>query len=331
MPGLEPGTARGTISDRMNGKIDEAGTPKNKVVEAMIKRGDGSKKLATKDVLQDAEEKSQHNSRGRGRSEAEKRASYDKYRKNKLIALDAERRNKQYLVLYPASDVDTNKNRFYNMGGNSAIIYVHEIAPRLKRKAKLRRDLDPCKESERFHSGICSIMDMAGLEERLKSIGVEKVDMKGELVYFKLAREYPRDEIRGMLRVEQEKLNNLNKLLYSEVLLPKMHNNILELKRVIPIKVKNMHKSYRDVIGMEIIKVLMEMVRIYTYMTHGDLSAREALPKIVRECDMMLATISIMNELRVWEVDACVKAGETVVGVRQMAKEELAKIEAKKG
>ena len=134
-----------------------------------------------------------------------------------------------------------------------------------------------------------------------------------------------------MLRVEQEKLNNLNKLLYSEVLLPKMHNSILELKRVIPIKVKNMHKSYRDVIGMEMIKVLMEMVRIYTYMTHGDLSTREALPKIVRECDMMLATISIMNELRVWEVDACVRIGEIVVGIRQMAKGELAKIEVKEG
>lgn len=268
----------------------------------------------------------EYNSRGRGRSEAKKRESYDRYRKNKLMVLDAERRNRQFLVLYPASDADTNENRFYNMGGNSAVIYVHEIAPRLRRKAKLRRDMDICKESEKFHSGICSIMDLVGLEERLKTIGVKRVKSKGELVFFKLAREYSQDEIKGMLRLEQKKLDDLNKLLYADVLYPKMHRGILELKRIIPMRVKDMHKIYRDVVGMDMMQSLMALVKNYGKMARGHMKPEVAMLEMQLECDELLSGISMMNELRVWDVDVCAKIGEIVVRLTGMLDEELCKI-----
>ena len=98
----------------------------------------------------------EHNSRGRGRSEAEKRESYARYRANKKLAMQLETRNTRYLILFPASDADTNAEKFYNMAGNSAIIYCHEIGPRLKRKPVLRRDMDL--GPDRFHSGVCSVV-----------------------------------------------------------------------------------------------------------------------------------------------------------------------------
>lgn len=66
----------------------------------------------------------EHNSRGRGRSEAEKRESYARYRANKKKAMELEERNTRHLILFPASDADTNAEKFYNMGGNSAIILL---------------------------------------------------------------------------------------------------------------------------------------------------------------------------------------------------------------
>ena len=72
-----------------------------------------------------AELHSEHNSRGRGRSPAEIRASYAEYYAVKKKVIDLESRNYSHLVLFPASDKDTNKKKFYNMGGNSAIIYVY--------------------------------------------------------------------------------------------------------------------------------------------------------------------------------------------------------------
>ena len=186
----------------------------------------------------------EHNSRGRGRSEAEKRESYARYRANKKKAMELEERNTRHLILFPASDVDTNAEKFYNMGGNSAIIYCHELGPRLKRNPVLRRDMDL--GPDRFHSGVCSISNLESLTQRLAEIGVKRRPDYGELVIFKLAREYPKDEIREMLKQEQVRLDNLNKLLYAEVLFPDIHRQMIELKRMVPAKVKNMDKTYRE-------------------------------------------------------------------------------------
>ena len=258
----------------------------------------------------------EHNSRGRGRSEAEKRESYARYRANKKLAMQLETRNTRYLILFPASDADTNAEKFYNMAGNSAIIYCHEIGPRLKRKPVLRRDMDL--GPDRSHSGICSISNLAALEQRLAEIGVKRRDNHGDLVIFKLAREYPKDEIREMLKQEQVRLDALNKLIYSEVLFPDIHRQIIELKRLVPAKVKNMDKTYRDVIGIRIMEPLMEVVRSYSEMTHGDTEVKVAAEKMMRELDMMLAEVSMLNELKLWEVSTCTRVASAAVTIRQL-------------
>lgn len=282
-------------------------------------------KKEVREVLRD-----EPKSRGRGRSEEEKRKSYAKYRKIKKKAIELEARNKEYLVLYPASDIDTNKKKFFNMGGNSAIIYVHEIAPRIKRKATLRHDMDSCNDNEKFHSGICSIADLDGLEKKLNGIGIKRVKSDSGLLFFKLPREYSKDEIKGMLKLEQKRLDNLNKLLYSEVLYPDVHRQILDLKKIIPVKIKNMNKVYRDVIGMEMIKSLMVLVKNYTQMTHGDLDEKIAAKEMVQACDIILAEISIFNELKLWDIEACSRVGSITVGLSQLLKGKILNKEDKK-
>lgn len=245
----------------------------------------------------------QHNSRGRGRSETEKRASYAKYRENKKKVLDLETRNKQHLILYPASDADVKEEKFYNMGGISAIIYCHEIGPRIKRKPVLRRDMD--NGVDKFHSGICSVSNLEKLTEKLAEIGIKRQKDFGDIVIFKLSRAYEKDEIKEMLKSEQAKLDSLNKLIYSKVLYPDIHRQLIELKRIIPAKVKNMDKTYREVVGMKMIDSMLELLRSYSQMAHGDLEPKRAGEIMMLELDMILEEISIFNELKLWEVSAC--------------------------
>ena len=255
-------------------------------------------------------------SRGRGRSEAERKQAYAKYRANKKTAIELEAKNKRYLILYPASDADVKKEKFYTMGGISAIIYCHEIGPRIKRKPVLRRDMDNM--TEKFHSGVCSIANLNSLTEKLAQIGIKAPTALGDLVIFKLNREYSKDEIKEMLKAEQAKLDSLNKLLYAKVLYPDIHRQIIELKRIIPAKVKNMDKTYREIIGMRMLDSLMELVRYYSLMTHDGADPKKVADKMMLSLGMILEEVSILNELKLWEVSSCIRVASIDVTLRQL-------------
>lgn len=247
------------------------------------------------------------NRRGRGRTAGEKREAYNKYYAMKKKVIELEERNKRYLVLWPASDADVNENTFYNMGGTSAIIYVHEIAPRLKRKATLRRDMEH--GEARFHSGICSVRDIDKLTELLKTLNIERLERKIDdgLIYYKLGRDYEKTEIKEMLRLEQNRLDELNRLLYSQVLHPEIHKYIIEIKRLIPAKVKNMDKGYRDLFGPQIVDNVMKLIHTYSMMAHGDLDEKEAAHMLMKYLDMLQVDVSMINELKLWEVSSCAR------------------------
>lgn len=267
----------------------------------------------------------EHNSRGRGRSPAEIRESYARYYEMKKKVAELEMRNFQHLVLWPASDKDTNEKRFYNMGGHSAVIYVYEIAPRLKRKAHLRIDMD--NGETKFKTGICSILEVESLEKALKEIGIKRLTKiaKGyeDCIIFKLAREYSKAEIKEMMRQEQRNMDQLNKVLFSKVVYPDIHKQILELKKMVPAKVKNMDKTYRVIVGMKMIDTLFDIVRLYSEMAHGDRDEYEAAVQINREADMLLAEISIMTELKLWDLSISLRLGDVTVGLKKLLKAKI--------
>lgn len=268
-------------------------------------------------------EPSRPNHRGRGRTPAEQREQYAQYRAIKKRAQKFERTNHQYLVLFPASDININKeNKFYNMGWNSAIIYCYEIGPRIKRSPALRHDMDNGNHEDKSHSGVCSIASLEKLTEKLATIGIQRIKManEDELVFFKLSRRYEASEIREMLKSEQQRLNSLNQLLYAKVLYPDVHRQILELKRIIPAKVKNMDRIYREIIGIRIIDSLMELVNTYTQMAHGDIDEKLGAERMLLELDIMLGEISVFNELKLWEVSACSRVGAVIIGLHQLLK-----------
>lgn len=263
----------------------------------------------------------EHNSRGRGRSPAERKKDYKRYNEVKKKIVELEASNVDSLYLFPASDHKTNKKKFYILGGASAIIYAHEIGPRIGKHPVLRRDMD--NGTEKLHSGICSVQDLKGLEEKLSKIGIKQIappEGYEELIVFRLNRRYEQKELKNMLKAEQEDIEKLNKVLYANVLYPDVHKLVLDLKRVVPRKVKNMDKTYREVVGMKMIDTLEDIIEAYSQMTHGDIDELSGAETMLKGLSKMYAQTSLMNELEVWDVSSCARVGDIIAGIRKTLK-----------
>lgn len=262
---------------------------------------------------------------GRGRTAVEKREDYRRYYEMKKKIIEFEEKNTRYIVLWPASDAKVRgEDKFYNMGGTSAVIYIHELCPRINRKATLRRDMEH--GDARFAMGICSVRNIAKLTELLAEIGIKRDedmtigDDENDLIFYKLNREYGRTEVKEMLKQEQDRLDEVNRLLYSEVLFPDIHKRILELKKIIPTKLKNMDKGYRSLVADPIMMELMNLTHLYSMMAHGDLELLDAAEKMRIEVDKLQADVSMLNELRVWEVSTCARVAISLGEIKRLIK-----------
>ena len=81
-----------------------------------------------------------------------------------------------------------------------------------------------------------------------------------------------------------------------------------------------MDKTYRTIVGKPMIDSLMVLIRAYSQMAHGDIDEFEAGQTMAMEADMILAEISMMNELKLWEVSTCMRVAEITVGLKQLVK-----------
>lgn len=288
----------------------------------------GKKEIPANPTAKQAKEilNEKRNSRGRGRSAWEKRASYANYRRIKRDVVEMEDKNFDRLILFPASDFDTNEKKFYKMGGNSAVIYVHELAPRLGRKnVALHTDLDSCGDDEKFPSGVCSVLDIENLEKKLAKIDVERVRTNGPLIIFKLNREYSKSELKAMRKLEQKRLDDLNKIIFAEVLYPDIHKLIINLERLIPSKVKNMPSAFRETIGVRTLDTVFDMIEVYVAMTHGEIPPVEAGEQLNRYCIKLLTALSIIEQQKIWDVISLARIADTVKGIKQLVRGKILK------
>lgn len=253
------------------------------------------------------------NHRGRGRTPAEKRKSYAEYNKRKKVVIEAEKRNFEHLVLFLASDGDNpeKKTKFYNMGGNSALIYVQEIAPRIGRKnATLHPDFDngDCK----FAGGVTSIGNLEVLTEKLKEIGIKKLEKSSNdlIVYFKLPRKYTKDEIKTLEKEREKEIKDMNKILYSTVVYPDIHRQVLTLKKTTYHKVIKINRVDREILQDRILDPVFEIADQYTMMAHGDAEELECAKKMVRAVDILMDRILLMGDLQIWDVATCARIGK---------------------
>ena len=99
-----------------------------------------------------------------------------------------------------------------------------------------------------------------------------------------------------------------------------MHKLILELKRVIPPKVKNINREYREMFGADMIRPMRDLSLTYLRMTEGDVLPEEGAKAMLLDLSAILDTISLFNELRLWDVVTCIRISQIVIALRQAIK-----------
>ncbi|MDO4508147.1 MAG: hypothetical protein Q4B65_02055 [Candidatus Saccharibacteria bacterium] len=262
-------------------------------------------------------------------STVENRDRYRKYRATKKRVFELEAVNRKHLYFFPASDFETNKKKFYIVGGASAIILTQELAPRMKIKKQLRRDNDL--GDYKFYNGVCSTSDIESLAKKLAEIGVkrEKGEDEDGLIIFKLAREYEKAEVREMLKRSELELEKLNQLVYPEIVFPDVHKLALKLKREIPPKMSKLPVYYRDTFGRDFYRALSDLTNAYVFLTRGHFTREEAGDKIILSIDKMLNIVSSLNEIRAWEISTCARISALLVDLQALVKGKILKDEGR--
>ena len=259
------------------------------------------------------------NHRGRGRTQAEIKRDYAEYNRRKRIAFEAMAKTKKHLVLYLASDGNNpnKKKKFYNMGGDSAIIFAYDLAPRTgKKDVVLRPDLDGTSVKFKY---VVSITNLPAWIEKFKKIGVIRVpaDNGDTIIYFELQEEYDRDKINMLLKMHRDEVAELNKILFTEKVYPDIHMSILEIREVVYHKLMKMSRDNRVVLQEEILKPVFRLADLNTLMQHGDMETLEAGKEIVKAVDILYDRIKMVEGLGLWELSSCARLGKLAAGLRQ--------------
>ncbi|MBQ8985000.1 hypothetical protein IJ076_00350 [Candidatus Saccharibacteria bacterium] len=265
-------------------------------------------------------------SRGRGRTDAEKKANYSAYEKRKKLVFEIEKKNKQYLVLFLASDGKLDENgrggifddkNYYIMGGNSAVVYVSEIGPRIGRTPVLKPDTD--NSQVKFRTGLAGIKGLNKFTAALKGINIERVETKSgdEIAYFKLPQEFTKDEIDTMMKQQKVTRDEANALVYSRVLHPSLHKPIIELRTLLIHKIKNTVPEYRVALGNEIVGLVLELKDEYIMMVREAMNERELLLKMQITVDKICDRIGMMMDLQLWDVLFCIRAGSQAARIQR--------------
>ncbi|MBQ3441589.1 hypothetical protein IJG27_04785 [Candidatus Saccharibacteria bacterium] len=293
-------------------KVDKTIKPAEPLGKAAVRQ-----KMASEDLT----DKPRPNHRGRGRTPAEKREVYARYNERKKIVFEAEERNTEYLVLFLASDGENpeQKKKYYVMGGNSAIIYAYDIAPRIGRKSVvLRPDLD--NGHYKFKHGVTSISDLELLTAKLGELGIERMPIKNNdlIVYFRLKRKYEKDEIKALLKVHRDELKEMNKVLYTDVTFPDIHKQVMELRTVVYHKMIKMVRTDREVLQDKILEPVFKISDAYTLMAHGDREIHASGVEMAEALDILMDRVAMLSDLEFWDVATCARVGKIAAGLKNL-------------
>ncbi len=252
-----------------------------------------------------------------------RRDIYANYRETKRQVFELEKSNSGHLYFFPSSDINTNSKKFYLLGGNSAIIFTQEIAPRIKQSQKLRRDTDL--GDYKFYHGICATSNLEKLTEKLAEIGIKRKKDLNEIIVFKLTRTYTKAEIKEMLKQKDVELEKLNRLAYPEVVHPEIHKLVIKLKKEIPPKTSKLPLFYRQTFGQDFYSALSELTTSYTSLARHHLPAKTAGLKMLLALDRMINLVSSLNEISIWEVSTCSRLIAILTDLESLTKRKILK------
>lgn len=274
-----------------------------------------------------------NNSRGRGVPDSEKRRRYDEYEKRKKVVFELEKRNKEYLVLFLASDgvLDENKRggedgetNYYILGGNSALIYANDIAAKIGRIVTLHPDED--KSSTHFRTGIARIKGLEKFTKALSGIGITRTLTKSadEIVYFKLPHVYTKNDLQKAIKQSKAMRKEANELLQPVILYPTLNKLISQLRVALINKCISTRHEYRELLATPIIDLMLKIKCEYLKMARGMVDERAGLLEMRIMMDRISDMVALIQDLNLWDVLSVIRIAEIIVKIQKNIDELIA-------
>ena len=187
----------------------------------------------------------------------------------KEFAFEFEKTNHNQLCLYAST------GKWHKIGGNSALIYVHRIAPRLDIKPpKLLNDSD---YYSHFKTGVVAIKDVETFEKRLESLNIHCVEATELYRIYDLGYKLTSGELKRLANMELSRKERINQLVIPKNVYPDIYFHIMEIHKMIRTMVYKMPTVDQRPYGRPILQEIQQAAIDYRILSNGEISLEQGL------------------------------------------------------
>lgn len=245
-----------------------------------------------------------------------------KYAEIKKTIYKRELSNHSRLFLFNTGD------DWYKMSGNSLLIFVYEIAPKIPLKPNILPDNDYTDTI--FEEGLVSFHGIDSLKKRLEKVKVLKeVHKTDDVVAFDLNFEVSDKRLIELKEILKEDQERAVAILKPEVILvPTAYTKMRHvMKRTFEVT-RKMPVTSRDVCGERMMFYAKEIVNTYLLMNKEIISEQKAWPEMLKMAEKLQIEMAIAVELKVLDQNSAVSIGGDLINLKHILKREIKKRDA---
>ena len=243
------------------------------------------------------------------RAMAEKKAEHAKAVeiKEKVVAL--EEGNRKNLILFKST------GNWYKMGGNSALFYYYDIAPRVGVSPKLQSDRD---YYSKFEHGVISIRDIKafGVKMSLIDVRLDKKQTEGEdIIVYTLPNTYTEEEIARLMNVEKVKHDQFNAIVKVVNCRPKYYTDLRIATKKIYEFVRKSEPILRGTLGKDLFNNMRAANVSYLSYTRGAEDIETHFRSSAKNIKDALNVVTILMEIEVMPLDFAIEIANSLTGL----------------
>ena len=256
--------------------------------------------------------------------EAEMNEEVEKERREKIInikrkAKELEHGNKSRIILFPSYSRKSDKLEWYKMGEFSALYYVHRMASRMGRTAKIMKDTD------RFGkmSAIVSIRNVEKfLEDAMKLNEVKGYEETVDGMYIiELKRPLTDDEVGVLRKTERIQIDMMHNVLRPKKASPGVYQAIMMLARQVLPRANRLEGGYKTTAGLGLIDMMCELTQVYFEYAERLIDVDEARTKMLELTIRLRAMVVLLGEVHKMGYDVATSIGENIAKLTELVKE----------
>lgn len=222
-------------------------------------------------------------------------------------ALKQEEKNFSKLILFRVG------RDWWKLGGNSALIYYADLAPRLGLNPRLLKDLD---FGEKFEDGVISVRKVEKFIENLKKIKVELMTRSDFAVVFKLKMALTETEMEKIKKSEAVKEESLRDKMITDFLSPKLLLAAEELAKAVYEGARKGNSISRQFYLDDMAREGVVPLRIIKRMANKEMKPEEGILKIKERNERVAETLFVAFSLGLMDIKTCARIQTKLERVR---------------